>query len=127
PPSDRSTVCYMWRDPVSGWSSCASFGDTGAQAHHVSMASDPGGAIHVAYWDSYNSKIELASRDSVGTWTIEPVQADSMNGAGGSRWLVIDAAGTVHLAYADATGLVYAQRNAGVWAKEPVDPTPKLG
>ena len=86
----------------------------------MSIALDPSGDPHIAYWDPTPNLLRYASK-SGGVWTIETADPTPDNGRAAT--LAIDASGNPHICYYDQTNLVvkYATKSGGVWTNEVVD------
>jgi hypothetical protein len=87
--------------------------------HPVPIAVDADGNLHVCY-QTVNGHLEYAVKTAGSGWAAESV--DAIDNVGSGNWLVLDAAGTPHIAYFDYTHtlLKYAWKNGAVWDKETI-------
>jgi hypothetical protein len=91
--------------------------DSGSAGRHSAIATTSDGAVAISYRDDADQTLRMAV-NRAGTWELETI--DTMSDVDSS--LRADAAGALHVAYADSAGTVrYANDETGSWATVIVD------
>ncbi len=93
---------------------------------YASLALDPYGDPHIAYYDVSNADLKHAYRRG-SAWTIETV--DSAGDVGRYASLALDPYGILHIAYYDVANadLKYAYKTGAIWVIETVDEAGDVG
>lgn len=91
---------------------------------YVSLVLDPGGTLHIGYYDSSASALKYATSAS-GSWVTAVIDSGA-TGFGGTS-IALDAGGAVHMSYNDydpttgGSALKYATNASGTWVTALVD------
>ncbi len=115
--------------PGSGWSG-ETVDSTGSVGQYNSAVITGNGDKYIAYYDTTNTKIKLASKSSTATiWTKTTIDDSTSALIGNYGALAMDGTGNLHASYYDQTNgnLVYATNASGSWVAATVDSTGDVG
>lgn len=99
-----------------------SAGETG---RYPSVAAEPSGVVHIAYYDVTNRQLKHAHRPAAGAWQIDVIEQLPIGQTFEDPALALDGAGTLHLIYAKVfannnSDLLFRQRRSGGGWSAPV-------